>query len=366
MLFDSRRFGEQGLVDEDRAAVGVRYAELRSAVFRNAYYRVWGAADEPPLPVYDVSLSRVVRGLLPFGRPWQFRQAARRTVDSTADLRWGADGRGYRRLLHPNGVCLFGRWVIDRVTQYSGYFRQGSEGLIAARFSTCCRETRRGRIRSLSLAAKLFPTTDPEHSEPLQTAHLITQEDLGGTRQQRIHDIELRNNPDTTPWRRGFGLPILLLSGLVFKRVDRVPDVRQLYQIAELGKPPEAPTWTPRCVRLTIDSPAVAVSDRNVDFRDEVLAQIYDPGIPEPRRRLIFAIDVTDVDVRRGLLRRRVSFPEGWTRIGRIEFEEGVASYNGDFVFHLPHPPWRTDRNDPASEIRRPGTAARKPARRTA
>jgi hypothetical protein len=30
------------------------------------------------------------------------------------------------------------------------------------------------------LVGKLFPTVDPNHSEPLRTAHFITQEDIGG------------------------------------------------------------------------------------------------------------------------------------------------------------------------------------------
>jgi hypothetical protein len=42
-----------------------------------------------------------------------------------------------------------------------------------------------------------------------------------------------------------------------------------------------------------------------------------------------------------------------WKRIGRLVFEEAVVSYNGDFVLHYPHPPWRNDRNDPRSVARR-------------
>jgi hypothetical protein len=35
-------------------------------------------------------------------------------------------------------------------------------------------------------------------------------------------------------------------------------------------------------------------------------------------------------------------------------FDEVVASYNGDFVIHFHHPPWRNDRNDPSTLARRP------------
>src|SRR6185295_3642737 len=109
-----------------------------------------------------------------------FLQAAQRTVDSQADLRWGPDRSGYRRLLHPNGVCLFGQWQITADTPYTGYFARGRTALLVARYSTCCGETRRGHTRSLALVGKLFPTTDPDHAAPLRTANFITQEDLGG------------------------------------------------------------------------------------------------------------------------------------------------------------------------------------------
>ena len=56
---------------EDRQAAGSRYAEVRQALFANAYYLTWGAPGEPPLPVYDVTLCRTLKGLLPFGTGWR-------------------------------------------------------------------------------------------------------------------------------------------------------------------------------------------------------------------------------------------------------------------------------------------------------
>jgi hypothetical protein len=105
-------------------------------------------------------LSSLLYGILPFGPPYVFRQATERAVDSAADLRWGPDRKGFRRLVHPNGICLTGLWQITQDTGYSGYFRNGSQALIVGRYSTCCRETRRGHVRSLSLVGKLFPTAD--------------------------------------------------------------------------------------------------------------------------------------------------------------------------------------------------------------
>ena len=356
MNFDPSFIGPQGLTAEDLQYAGSRYAEIKEACFRNAYYINWGAPGETPLPVYGVTLGRVIQGLASCGRQWTFRKSAARALDAKSDLRWGSDDRGFRRLLHPNGVCLFGRWIIDQPTSYSGHFSQGTTALIVARYSTCCSETRRGYLRSLSMVGKLFPTDDPDHATPLQTANFITQEDLGGERTLYINDATLRNAPDVTPWRRGLGTPILLLTGLAFKLVDREPTIRQLYPIAELGLKSGQKTMTPEFMQLTVDDNQPRVRGDEIDFRDEVLEQIYDPGDPKRKRTLVFNIEVSDKGESHGLLVQRRTFV-GWKRIGRIEFTEAVASYNGDFVLHFHHPPWRIDPNDPDSVVRQPKVA---------
>jgi hypothetical protein len=350
MIFDSSFFGPEGLGSDDESYQGSRYSEVRDALFRNAYYLTWGSPGDPPLPVYGVTLCRTLRGSL-FGSPWRFFAATRRTLDSEADLRWGPDRRGFRRILHPNGVCLMGKWIIDQAPEgrnYSGHFQKGTEALIIGRYSSCCTETRRGHYRSLSLVGKIYPTTDPNHTSPLRTANFITQEDLGGSKSMSLKEVELRNAPDTTPWRRGPALPVLLVTGFVFSRNDKQKDIRQLYPIAELGKPENTPTMAPEFMRLRIEKEPRHVYGDELDFRDEVLGQIYDRGDATPKRPLTFTIEVSDMGVTKGILRRR-RLIENWQRIGRIEFTEGVASYNGDFVLHFHHPPARRDRNDPST-----------------
>jgi len=113
-------FGSEQVTEEDRAYNGSRFSEIREALFANPYQKIWGREGEPPLPVYEVSLLSVLRGILPLGRPYLFRQATERAVDSHADLRWGPDRKGFRRLLHPNGVCLTGLWEVTEGTGYSG------------------------------------------------------------------------------------------------------------------------------------------------------------------------------------------------------------------------------------------------------
>ena len=99
-------FGAQQITEEDRAYNGSRFSEVRDAIFANPYQSIWGSDGEKPLPTYQVTLSSVLHGILSFGKPYLFRQAVERAVDSKADLRWGKEGKGFRRLLHPNGVCL--------------------------------------------------------------------------------------------------------------------------------------------------------------------------------------------------------------------------------------------------------------------
>lgn len=229
----SNSFGIEAITDEDRAYSGSQFSNVQEALFANPYQKVWGTAGNPPLPIYEVTLGSVLRGILPFGRPYIFRKATERAVDSSADLRWGPNQRGFRRLLHPNGICLTGLWTITEETNYSGYFRKGSQALMVGRYSTCCGETRRGYTRSLSLVGKLFPTTDPGHTEPLRSASFITQQDIAGDYSRYINDAELRNAPDTTALRRGTGVPVLIVTGAVFSWVDKKPSIRQLYQIAE-------------------------------------------------------------------------------------------------------------------------------------
>ncbi|HEV2957950.1 MAG TPA: hypothetical protein VGX95_17685 [Xanthobacteraceae bacterium] len=345
-------FPNVAMTDQDRAYRGSLFAEVRTALFANPYQRVWGGAGEPPLPIENTTLGSVLRGLLPFARHYILREVTEREVDSRADMRWGPDGKGYRRLLHRNGVCLVGTWHITEATNYSGYFRQGSRALLIARYSTCCDETRRGRTRSLAMVGKLFPTTDPNHATPLETANFITQQDLGGERTDYINDAALLNAPDTTAWRRGLGTPILIIEAVVFGLVDRKASMRQLYPIAELGKSGGEPTKAPTFMRLRVAPNQPRIAGEALDFRDEIMAQIYDKGDPHPKRMLTFTIEVSDDGTTSGPSFRERRTITNWHRIGDMTFDAAVVSYNGDYVTHFGHPTWRDDQNDPATATR--------------
>jgi hypothetical protein len=350
-------YGIEGMVAEDRAYSGSRFKDVRDAVFADPYPDIW--TGDGRMPTYEVTLKSILGGMLPFGQPFHFRDATARAVDSFADLRWGPDRKGFRRLVHPNGICLSGTWEITEETEYTGYFRGGSKALVLARFSTCCSETRRGQTRSLSMVGKLYPTTDPEHPTPLRTANFITQEDIGGDVTQYINDAQLLNAPDVTASRRGGAIVVLLVIGAVFRLVDKEPTARQLYPIAELDKPPDVPTRAPGFMRLLVANDQPRIDGPGLDFRDEIMRQIFDRPDRVPKRRLTFHVEVTDRGVTSGPpFRVRRAF-SGWRRIGSLIFDDAVASYNGDFVLHFHHPTWRDDRNDPATSTRVGGRKVR-------
>ena len=351
--------GSEQFTDEDRMYAGSRFREVVAALFANPYQHVWGGAGEPPLPVQDVTIRSVFGTLLSFGKPGRFDRATERSVDSGADLRWGADQKGFRRFLHPNAVCLVGRWQITEDTPYSGYFARGRTALVVARYSSGAGGLRRGQIRSLAMVGKLFPTTDPDHATPLRTANFITQEDIGGDTTESINTAELRNAPNVTVFRRGPAGTILIKIAAVFRRVDQQPTIRQLYQIAELGKPAGDPTRAPEFMRLLVSPEQPTIAGADLDVRDEVMGQIFDRGDPLPKRTLTFTIDVTDEGTTSGSsFKLRRTF-QNWRRIGTLVFDNAVVSYNGDAVIHFTHPTWRQDRNDPATATRVNGIKVR-------
>jgi len=353
-------FGTQGLTQEDTNYLGSRYSDVKAAIFANPYQKVWGDRNEPPLPYYNTTNKSVYAGLLPGAQPPQFRLASIRTLDSPADLRWGEDGKGFRRLVRPNGVCVTGTWEITEDNPYSGYFKKGKQALVIARISAGKTVTLRGIRRSFGIVLKLYPTMDENHQNPLQTANVFLVDDLGGTTATRIIEAELTNAPQVTGFNRGNEIPIILMEGLVFELIDRMATARQVYPIAELGKASDEKTNAPEFVRLKASSGNSAIDEE--DVRNQILAHIFDKGNPEPKRTISFDISVSDRGKRSGF----VFFPKGqrqtitnWQTIGKVSFSNGVASYNGDFVIHFRHPTWRSDRNDPSTAVRKNGKKIR-------
>jgi hypothetical protein len=344
--------GEQGMTEEDRTSEGSRYADVRAALYANPYRSGRSGQGPGPLPRYRSTIENAWKGFLPWSHPDHLLLASARSIDSSADLRWGADRRGFRRILSPNGIAVLGRWEITEPTAFTGYFKQGAQGLFVGRYSSDGNETMRGERRSLSLAGKVFPTNDPEDPTPVHTANFMAQEDLGGARTDFMNDAELTNAPNVTAWRRGIYMLIMVRAGMIFPRLDRVANERQLYEIAEIGKPADTPTRAPRFMRLKMRPGQRRIQGDHLDFRDEVYRQLFQAGDGEASGAITFDIFVSDEGTSAGIpVFTRVTV-SNWQRIGQLVLTEAVASYNADHVLHFRHPGWREDRNDPATAIR--------------
>ena len=349
---ESKNLNPQGITEEDQDYQGSRYAEVKQAVFANPYQTVWGASNELALPHYEVTAKGVYDGILPGGKPDHFKQAAIRTVDTAADLRWGKDGKGFRKLIHANGVCLTGVWEITEDNEFSGYFKKGSKGRIISRISCGNTAIMQGTPRAFGLAGKLYPTLDENHQELLKPASFFALDTLSGNSALHMTDVPMTNGLAVKVLGMNFPDKLILLrAGVTFTRIDVKGTLRQLYQIAELNKDPGEITNTPEFMCITASESQSSINE--ADFRDELLAHIFDKGNSQPQRTLSFDILVSNEGKEDGNPVTGSKFiVSNWQKIGVITFDDGVVSYNGDFVLHFPHPPWRHDKNNPETIAR--------------
>jgi hypothetical protein len=167
-----------------------------------------------------------------------------------------------------------------------------------------------------------------------------------------MNDVELVNVPSVHAYRRGIHALIMLRAAGTFSRLDKVGESRQMYQVAELGKPVEVPANAPEHMLLMMAPGQRRIEGRDLDFRDEVYAHMFNPGDTQPSGAMEFVISVSDKGRRTGIAGMSRITVDDWQRIGRVRFTEAVASYNGDHVIQFHHPGWRHDRNDPGTAVR--------------
>ena len=201
------------------------------------------------------------------------------------------------------------------------------------------------------MVGKLFPTTDPEPHAAAADGELHHP---GGHRRRGHRSSTTRScgTRRTPPCRAAArqGSPLLTGSGSISEGRSRRPTIRQLYQIAELGKPPPSRRARPSSCELTVARaaghprrrPRLPRRDHGPDLR---------PRRPPPKRTLMFDIEVSDDGQTTGLLQHAPDI-SNWRRIGTMVFDNAVVSYNGDDVIHFNHPTWREDRNDPTTATR--------------
>ncbi|PWU20672.1 MAG: hypothetical protein C5B49_03845 [Bdellovibrio sp.] len=261
------------------------------------------------MPTYRISLLAVFDGRL--------SEAALRTIRREADYH-----EYFKKEVHMNGVCVMGTWEITELSQYSGYFAQGSKALFVGRVSTGNGEVEAARGRPFGLAGKIFPTLN--RNERVKTANFNVIDDLNGTTAPSFFDVAMTNEPpfDLSRWyldAKKFGLREVQKR---FETADQHAEVRQLYPISQLGLSSPQGAKTPRWMKITT---AQGVKDERVaeaDFRKEVLA--YSSGLK-------FDISVSDTT-------KDGTTEEGWSKIGQINTDSSIVSFGCDRRLHFHHP----------------------------
>jgi len=253
----------------------------------------------------------------------KIKQSAERTLSDRSDIL-----PQFVKLAHPNGVCLKGSWQITQDNPYGGYFKKDSHAMIIARASVAMSETKKGKFRGFGMAGKLFPTTNPEYDQKLQTANFFTVDDLGGTKAAHYTDVGMTNEPAASVTTTVVSQILYAIKiGITFGKADNNPGIRQLYEISQLGVSLNnlAQVKTPKWMMIKA-RPGQTVDEE--DFRDELSISNYNG-------HLYFDIFVTSSENKNG--------EKEWQKIGQIHFTDSQASNSCDHRLHFHHPKWRSD-----------------------
>lgn len=263
---------------------GTTFAEAEAVVFANPLTQ---------LPIY--------RSLGPADLTQLFNASARNLSDRR-DIRPYFD-----KLIHAHGICHTGEWAIDTETPFTGYFAKGSRGLLLVRFSVAGPAIRRGQLRAIGIAGKIFPTLDPNLR--VKPGNFVTVSHLSGLRARHIVDLEPSNSPSI-----GWGLAANVVNRIIFRLMDTRPGLRLLHPVSTLGVARGAPVVTPDLMKLTVAEGTTRVDAE--DFRDELRVARYGG-------KLVYDIQVKNFA------------DEYWTRIGTITLTRDVVSEGGDKRLHF-------------------------------
>ncbi len=239
---------------------------------------------------------------------------AKRTINRSEDY--------YDRLpkmLHPNGVCITGEWIMTKNSKYTGYFKNGSRGLFIGRVSTAMEETSVGNKRGFGIAGKLYPTMNPD--EKVKTANFFSVDVLFGTDLDRLLDTKTTNEPETGFSFSLMGMALKIASAL--SSADSNPGFRPLYPISEIGLNSNELANTPKWLRLSFARGTI--KNNEYDFRNEVLQAVEDNKV------LTINVEASN----KGKDRNDNSL---WTKLGEIQINEAIVSYGCDRQLHFAHP----------------------------
>jgi len=297
--------------------------EMKSETKENFKYKkhsfqdVWSELISDPLKTLP-------QNSVTFGKLFTFSKNiilsdAKRTLIEKRDIIEPFD-----KLAHPNGVCLQGLWEINKENPYSGYFKNSSKALIIARASSALSKTKRGEIRAFGMAGKLFPTTNKQTINQEHTANFFVIDDLGGTDALHYTDVELTNEPDITTTSEVIkNLLYALKVAKAFGDADENPNMRQVYEISELGEENKTDIITPKWMKISAQTGQTIDAD---DFREEFIL--------EKRKQIVF-----DIAVASQIKNKK----KEWKTIGIITFNKSIISNTCDHRLHFHHPKWRVD-----------------------
>lgn len=291
-------------------------APLLAISTSSQFNSVWAQIMSDPvktLPQVKVSYKK-----LTVGGNNKILSDATRTLSSRLDILPYFD-----KLAHPNGICFKGVWKINAENKYSGYFKNGSKGLIIIRASSAMSNTQSGQLRSFGFAGKIFPTMNPAQKNLENTANFFLIDDLGGTRARHYTDVTMTNSPPASMTSEVFkNLLYATKLARTFSQADKNAKIRQVYEISQLGEKNKASVITPKWMKVK------AAPDQTIDeadFRDEL--RIHG-------NKLIFIVSVAS---------KIVDGKKDWSDIGLITLDKSIVSNSCDHRLHFHHPKWKSD-----------------------
>jgi len=267
------------------------------------------------------------RGLRP-GRILEFFNDSARNLIDRRDILPHFD-----KLIHANGICFTGVWRIDRPSPYTGYFAQGSEGLVIVRCSVAGNKLNANRKRAFGIAGKVYPTMDPDLT--VMPGNFVTVNALSGARTKHITSIDVTNMPPVGP-----SPAANVVNRVIFRLMDTRPGYRQLHPVSTLGMPPGGQVVTPDLMCLSV-APGTKEVDA-VDFRDELRLEHYEG------HRLVYEVKVRNFG------------EEAWTTIGSMELTDYSISEGGDKRLHFWIPRDKAYRGVEVGNASRPGPVSRR------
>ncbi len=259
------------------------------------------------LPQYGMNMGSV------FGKGKDLKRDAQRTISEKED-----SYPRIEKLLHPNGVCVTGKWTMTEESDFSGAFKKGTSALFVGRASVAMEKTTSKSDRGFGFAGKIFPTTNPDQRVP--TTNFFAVDVLMGENTPRFLETAVTNEPET-----GFNIMLVRLGLKIantLKLVDQSPMFRPVTPIAKIGEAPEkvkSPKW------MKISAADGTHMNDEKDFRREVLKAVSDNTV------LKFKVEVSNTT-------KDNKKSEGWTHIGFIEIDHAKVSYGCDRQLHFAHP----------------------------